>query len=164
MRTGTLTSPKVTFPVQSARGAIATNRGMGRRRRRRRSRCSSCRCRTSGTAADAWSNRRRSSRRTACTSRCPRSRRCLLVRDLPCVLLSTTEKLSKMARAPLEEPEGFLYKPELLTVEEERNVLDVVETLRFDPIVMHGVEARRTARHFGLDYDYKARTPQEGEP
>jgi DNA oxidative demethylase len=69
-----------------------------------------------------------------------------------------------MARAPLEEPEGLLYKAELLTVEEERNVLKVLETLHFDPIVMHGVEARRTARHFGLDYDYEARTPKEGEP
>jgi alkylated DNA repair dioxygenase AlkB len=69
-----------------------------------------------------------------------------------------------MARAPLEEPEGLLYKPELLTVEEERNVLAVLDTLRFDPIVMHGVEARRTARHFGLDYDYEARTPKAGEP
>jgi alkylated DNA repair dioxygenase AlkB len=69
-----------------------------------------------------------------------------------------------MARAPLEEPEGLVYKPELLTLDEERNVLAVLEELRFDPIVMHGVEARRTARHFGLDYDYESRTPMEGEP
>ena len=36
--------------------------------------------------------------------------------------------------------------------------------LRFDPIVMHGVAARRTARHYGLDYDYESRTPMPGEP
>jgi len=48
-------------------------------------------------------------------------------------------------------------------VEEEADLLDVLESLRFDPIVMHGQEARRTARHFGLDYDYEARTPQPGE-
>jgi alkylated DNA repair dioxygenase AlkB len=69
-----------------------------------------------------------------------------------------------MARVPLEEPEGLVYKPELLTVEEERKLLDVLEELRFDPIVMHGVAARRTARHYGLDYDYEARTPKAGEP
>jgi len=69
-----------------------------------------------------------------------------------------------MARAPLEEPEGLLYQPELLTVDEERKLLDVLEALRFDPIVMHGVEARRTARHYGLDYDYEARTSKPGEP
>ncbi|HKF14332.1 MAG TPA: alpha-ketoglutarate-dependent dioxygenase AlkB [Gaiellaceae bacterium] len=48
-------------------------------------------------------------------------------------------------------------------MEEEADLLDVLESLRFDPIVMHGQEARRTARHFGLDYDYEARTPQPGE-
>src|SRR3954452_707787 len=107
-------------------------------------------------ATSRGTGRRRRRRRSRCSS--------LRVPDLPCVLLSTTEKLSKMARAPLEEPEGLVYKSELLTVEEERNVLEVLESLRFEPIVMHGVEARRTARHFGLDYDYEARTPQQGEP
>jgi DNA oxidative demethylase len=69
-----------------------------------------------------------------------------------------------MARAPSEEPEGLVYKPELVSVEEESALLEELESLRFDPIVMHGQEARRTARHFGLDYDYEARTPQPGEP
>jgi alkylated DNA repair dioxygenase AlkB len=69
-----------------------------------------------------------------------------------------------MTRAPSEEPEGLVYKPELLSVEEESPLLEELESLRFDPIVMHGQAARRTARHFGLDYDYEARTPQPGEP
>jgi alkylated DNA repair protein (DNA oxidative demethylase) len=30
--------------------------------------------------------------------------------------------------------------------------------------VMHGQAARRTARHYGLGYDYESRTPQPGEP
>ena len=33
-----------------------------------------------------------------------------------------------MTRVPLEEPEGQVYQPELLTVQEERNVLDVLQT------------------------------------
>jgi alkylated DNA repair protein (DNA oxidative demethylase) len=66
--------------------------------------------------------------------------------------------------SPLEEPEGLVYRPEILTADEEADLLEVLGSLRFDPIVMHGQAARRTARHFGLDYDYEARTPQPGEP
>jgi DNA oxidative demethylase len=69
-----------------------------------------------------------------------------------------------MARAPLEEPRGLVYEPELLSKENERELLVQLQSLRFDPIVMHGQEARRTARHFGLDYDYESRTPKPGEP
>jgi DNA oxidative demethylase len=68
-----------------------------------------------------------------------------------------------VARPPSEEPEGLVYRPDLLTVDEEAEVLAVLASLRFDPIVMHGQPAKRTARHFGLDYDYEARTPQPGE-
>jgi alkylated DNA repair protein (DNA oxidative demethylase) len=67
-------------------------------------------------------------------------------------------------RAPSEEPEGLVYQPDLLTEDEERKLLEILGELRFDPIVMHGQVARRTARHFGLDYDYEARTPLPGEP
>ena len=69
-----------------------------------------------------------------------------------------------MARAPSEEPEGLVYRPDLLTPDEESQVLETLAGLRFDPIVMHGQAARRTARHYGLDYDYEARTPMPGEP
>jgi alkylated DNA repair dioxygenase AlkB len=69
-----------------------------------------------------------------------------------------------MARAPHEEPAGLIYRPELLTLGEERKLLETLGGLRFDPIVMHGVAARRVARHYGLGYDYATRTPREGEP
>jgi alkylated DNA repair dioxygenase AlkB len=69
-----------------------------------------------------------------------------------------------VARAPSEEPEGLVYEPELLSEEEEAGLLERLGTLRFDPIVLHGRAARRTGRHFGLDYDYGSRTPQPGEP
>jgi alkylated DNA repair protein (DNA oxidative demethylase) len=69
------------------------------------------------------------------------------------------------ARGIEQRPEGLVYEPELLAAEQERALLDEIETLRFDPIVMHGVEARRTARHFGLDYDYERRsTVAEADP
>jgi DNA oxidative demethylase len=66
-------------------------------------------------------------------------------------------------RALSEEPEGLVYRPELLSIAEEAALLGVLESLRFDPIVIKGQAARRTARHFGLDYDYEARTPKPGE-
>jgi alkylated DNA repair protein (DNA oxidative demethylase) len=69
-----------------------------------------------------------------------------------------------VARALVEEPEGLVYRPEVISREEQTDLLGHFETLRFDPIVIHGQAARRTARHFGLDYDYEARTPQPGEP
>ena len=56
-----------------------------------------------------------------------------------------------------------MYRPDVLSAGEEAGLLDVLESLRFDPIVLHGREAKRAGRHFGLDYDYEARTPKPGE-
>jgi alkylated DNA repair dioxygenase AlkB len=69
-----------------------------------------------------------------------------------------------VARAPSEEPEGIVYRPELLSVEEEAELVERLSSLRFDPIVLHGQAAKRTGRHYGLDYDYGAREPMPGEP
>src|SRR5215211_9023080 len=63
--------------------------------------------------------------------------------------------------APLQlgddAPEGLVYTPELVSEEDERALLRELERLEFHAIRMHGVVARRTARHFGLDYDYERR-------
>jgi alkylated DNA repair protein (DNA oxidative demethylase) len=69
-----------------------------------------------------------------------------------------------MVRALSEKPEGLLYRAELLSAAEEEALLERIGALRFDPVVLHGQPARRTARHFGLGYDYDARTPLPGEP
>jgi DNA oxidative demethylase len=69
-----------------------------------------------------------------------------------------------MPRAPSEEPEGLVLRGELLTAGEEAALGERLAGLRFDPIVIHGQAARRTARHYGLGYDYESRTPQPGEP
>ena len=67
-----------------------------------------------------------------------------------------------MARGQREKPDGLLYEPDLVSGEEEQAPLERMESLRFDPIVIHGQAARRTARHFGLSYDHEARPPQPG--
>jgi alkylated DNA repair dioxygenase AlkB len=52
----------------------------------------------------------------------------------------------------------------VITPQQERDLVEHVEALRFDPIIIRGQAARRTARHFGLAYDYESRTPSPGEP
>jgi alkylated DNA repair dioxygenase AlkB len=56
-----------------------------------------------------------------------------------------------------ERPTGLVYRPDLLTDAEERAFLDRFERLDFTAIRMHGVVAKRTARHYGFDYDYERR-------
>jgi DNA oxidative demethylase len=73
-------------------------------------------------------------------------------------------RLDRVPRAPAEEPEGIVYRPGVLSAADERDLLERFETLRFDPIVLHGRAAKRTGRHYGLDYDYESRTPEPGEP
>jgi alkylated DNA repair dioxygenase AlkB len=58
-----------------------------------------------------------------------------------------------------------VYQPDLLAEADERALLGIFGELRFDEIRMHGVVAKRTARHFGFDYDYEARQAlEEAEP
>jgi DNA oxidative demethylase len=55
--------------------------------------------------------------------------------------------------------------PAFLSADEERTLLVELEQLEFRDVVMHGVPARRKARHFGLDYNYEQRAHvEEAEP
>jgi alkylated DNA repair protein (DNA oxidative demethylase) len=66
---------------------------------------------------------------------------------------------SRVAEGP---PEGLVLREHFLSRDEERAVLDELERLEFHEIRMHDVVARRTARHFGMDYDYERRAHVEG--
>jgi DNA oxidative demethylase len=58
-----------------------------------------------------------------------------------------------------------VFEPEFLSPGDEEALLAEVERLEFHEIRLHGVAARRTARHFGLDYDYERRAHvDEAEP
>lgn len=62
-------------------------------------------------------------------------------------------------------PPGLIYEPALLTRDEERRLLDRVTGIDFDEIRMHGVVAKRSAKHYGLDYDFEQRRAiADGEP
>ena len=54
-------------------------------------------------------------------------------------------------------PTGLIYEPALLSDEEERRLLDRLAGVDFDEIRMHGVVAKRTAKHYGFDYDFERR-------
>jgi alkylated DNA repair dioxygenase AlkB len=58
-----------------------------------------------------------------------------------------------------ERPEGLVYAREVLDVGEEQVLLNELDRLHFEEIRMHGVVAKRTARHFGVAYDYERRAP-----
>jgi alkylated DNA repair protein (DNA oxidative demethylase) len=60
-----------------------------------------------------------------------------------------------MAEQP-PEPRGLVYQPDFITAAEERHILGVLEAMEFHTITMHGRTARRTVRHFGLDYGYES--------
>jgi len=53
-------------------------------------------------------------------------------------------------------PSGLVYRPDLISEAEEQQALAVLEAMEFHTITMHGRTARRTVRHFGLDYGYES--------
>ncbi len=54
-----------------------------------------------------------------------------------------------------EEVEGLAYREDFLSVAEERRLLEFLAGLDWRPVTMRGQTAKRTVRHFGLDYDYE---------
>jgi alkylated DNA repair dioxygenase AlkB len=58
----------------------------------------------------------------------------------------------------------LIVQSEVITPREESELLERFETVDWQPIVIRGQAARRTACHFGLGYDYDSREPRPGEP
>src|SRR4051812_35630800 len=63
-------------------------------------------------------------------------------------------------------PNGFVYAPEFLSPEEERDAIQVIEGLRFGSVQMHGVTARRRVAQFGWHYAFESHslTPAAAMP
>lgn len=51
-------------------------------------------------------------------------------------------------------PEGLVYLEDFVCADEERSLLALLEAMDFRAVTMRGQTARRTVRHFGLDYAY----------
>lgn len=59
-------------------------------------------------------------------------------------------------RGEFDFPKGLIYKDEFLTAEEEDSLVNFIDTIDFQPVVMHGQEAKRTVAHFGYNYDFES--------
>ncbi|HEX2127521.1 MAG TPA: alpha-ketoglutarate-dependent dioxygenase AlkB [Thermoleophilaceae bacterium] len=62
------------------------------------------------------------------------------------------------------QPEGLLYRPDFIELDEEAALLESVGRLDFREVTMHGQTARRTVRLYGYDYDYEGRELRPGDP
>jgi alkylated DNA repair dioxygenase AlkB len=60
-----------------------------------------------------------------------------------------------MTRTTESAPPGLVYVDGLLDDEEEREALGFLERIDYRTVEMRGQVARRTVRHYGLDYDYE---------
>jgi DNA oxidative demethylase len=65
-------------------------------------------------------------------------------------------------RSPL--PKGLVYCGEFITIEEERTLVELFEELDFHAVVMRGRAARRSVRHFGLEYSYQRKELARTDP
>jgi alkylated DNA repair dioxygenase AlkB len=61
-------------------------------------------------------------------------------------------------------PEGFVYRPDFLDAEEERQIVAHLAGVPFAPFVFRGVEARRRVFSFGWRYDFAVGRVEEAEP
>ena len=61
-------------------------------------------------------------------------------------------------------PEGFRYQADLITAEEESELVGELQNLPFHPFDFHGHLANRRVVGFGLRYDYDRRAVVEASP
>ena len=68
------------------------------------------------------------------------------------------------AQAPTVGPEGFRYQPDLITVDEEAELVSELTRLSFEPFDFHGHLAHRHVVGFGYRYDDASRKVRAAEP
>jgi alkylated DNA repair dioxygenase AlkB len=66
--------------------------------------------------------------------------------------MSQTELFPTVA----ELPDGFVYRPEFLSPDEEQHLVNALDGLQFEQIKMHGVVAKRRTVHFGRRYGFES--------
>ena len=54
-----------------------------------------------------------------------------------------------------ELPDGFVYKPEIISHQEEQELVRAIEQLTFAAVKMRDVVAKRRVAHFGRSYEYQ---------
>ena len=61
-------------------------------------------------------------------------------------------------------PDGFVYRAEFITADEEADLLRRIQSMEFSDVRMRGVTARRRVRQFGWSYSFESWTLTEGTP
>ena len=69
-----------------------------------------------------------------------------------------------MRKMALNIPEGFVYRPNFLSIEEEAELAKPIRNIEFSGIKMRGQVARRRTAHFGWLYDYESWKVEPGPP
>ena len=64
----------------------------------------------------------------------------------------------------MNKPEGFVYRDDALTADEEQSFVRQFATLPFKPFEFHGYLGKRRIVSFGWRYDYSARAARPSEP
>jgi len=60
-------------------------------------------------------------------------------------------------------PPGFSYVPDFISINEEKELVDLITTLDLHPFLFHGFEAKRKVASYGHDYSFSQRTLAEGK-
>jgi alkylated DNA repair dioxygenase AlkB len=56
----------------------------------------------------------------------------------------------------IPHPDGFLYRPDFISDDEETRLVDRIAGLQFSAVVMRGVAAKRRTAHFGRSYEFES--------
>ena len=69
---------------------------------------------------------------------------------------SSAGKYGERVKSLEEIPDGLMYQEDFISDGEEQQLVSLVSSIEFRAVVMRGQAARRTVRHFGLEYDYES--------
>jgi alkylated DNA repair dioxygenase AlkB len=72
--------------------------------------------------------------------------------------------VAALPQSPAELPDGFLYRPEFISSEEEDDLLRKIATLEFLAFDFHGYIAKRRIVEYGFEYDFTSRQAQTARP
>lgn len=61
-------------------------------------------------------------------------------------------------------PAGFIYEPNFITVEEEKLLVELIQTYPLKNMIFQGFEAKRKVLSFGYDYNFGSRKLLNADP
>jgi alkylated DNA repair dioxygenase AlkB len=72
--------------------------------------------------------------------------------------------VAALPHSPAELPDGFLYRPEFISCEEENALLRQIANLEFQAFDFHGYIAKRRIVEYGFEYDFTSRQASTARP